>query len=311
MIRARGLGRTFGDFVAVEGVDLDVAEGEVFGFLGPNGAGKTTTVRLLTAVIGPTSGRASVAGHDVVASPDAVRASVGILTETPGLYVRLDAVENLRFFAELHGVADIDAKIRAVLERLDLWDRRLEPVGGWSKGMRQRLAIARAVLHDPKVLFLDEPTSALDPAAARTVRELVLELRKGGRTIVLCTHNLDEAERLCDRIAVIKTRVLRIGTPMELTRDLDTTRTIVTLAGEAAAVAGAVRALPFVRSVEAEGRVLRVGLDEADNPALVRALVGADAAIVSVERHDKTLEEVYLDLVGANAGRERLAEAAQ
>ncbi|AKF08035.1 ABC transporter ATP-binding protein [Sandaracinus amylolyticus] len=301
MIRAENLGRRFGDFVALEGLDLEIAEGEVFGLLGPNGAGKTTTVRLLTAVISPTTGRATVAGFDVATQAEQVRAHVGILTETPGIYVRLDAVENLRFFADIHGLRDTDARIRAVLERLDLWARRKEPVGGWSKGMRQRLAIARAVLHEPKVVFLDEPTSALDPAAARTVRELVTELRREGRTIILCTHNLDEAERLCDRIGVLRTRLLRVDTPAGLCRDLERACTIVRLATAHGAIADVARALPFVRDVELAGDTLRIALDdpESQNPALVRALVEAGAEIRTVSEEVRTLEQVYLELVGA------------
>ncbi|UJR79356.1 ABC transporter ATP-binding protein [Sandaracinus amylolyticus] len=302
MIRAENLGRRFGDFVALEGLDLEIAQGEVFGLLGPNGAGKTTTVRLLTAVISPTTGRATVAGFDVATHPEQVRANVGILTETPGIYVRLDAVENLRFFADIHGLRDPDARIRAVLERLDLWARRKEPVGGWSKGMRQRLAIARAVLHEPKVVFLDEPTSALDPAAARTVRELVTDLRREGRTIILCTHNLDEAERLCDRIGVLRTRLLRVDTPARLCRDLERASTIVRLVAPDAALLDVARALPFVRDAALAGDTMRIALDdpEAHNPALVRALVEAGAEIRTVSEEVRTLEQVYLELVGAS-----------
>ena len=301
MIRAEGLSRRFGDFVAVDALDLDVAEGEVFGFLGPNGAGKTTTVRMLAALIAPSAGRAIVAGHSVIDAPDRVRAAIGILTEVPGLYVRLDAVENLRFFGEIHGVPRLEKRIVEVLDRLDLGGRRHEPVGGWSKGMRQRLAIARAILHAPRVLFLDEPTSALDPLAARTVRELVGELRRDGRTVVLCTHNLDEAERLCDRIAVIKTRVLRAGTPTALRRASERARTVVRLvrAGDRD-VAAIARALPFVSAAELEGDELRVALEDPEqgNPILVRELVAAGAEIRSVIEESRTLEQVYLELVG-------------
>jgi ABC-2 type transport system ATP-binding protein len=302
VIRAAGLTRRFGDFVAVEGVDLEISQGEVFGLLGPNGAGKTTTVRMLTALIAPTSGRAIVAGHSVTEEPDAVRAKVGMLTETPGLYVRLTAIENLRFFADIYGVRDADAKIRAILDRLDLGSHVHVPVGAWSKGMRQRLAIARAVLHDPAVLFLDEPTSALDPVAARAVRELVADLRRDGRTIVLCTHNLDEAERLCDRIAIIKQRPIRIDTPARLRRDLEGSRTVVRLAPPIPeGMLGVVRALPGVREASLEVGTLRVSLDDpsARTPALVRTLVELGASILSVQEETRTLEEAYLALVGA------------
>lgn len=300
MIRAEKLSRHFGDFIAVDGLDLDIGAGEIFGLLGPNGAGKTTTVRLLTAGIAPTSGRASVAGFDVTTHPEEVRARVGILTETPGVYIRLDAVENLRYFAELHGIRDMDARIRSVLERLDLWSRRREPVGGFSKGMRQRLAIARAILHEPKVVFLDEPTSALDPRAARNVRELVAELRAEGRTIILCTHNLDEAERLCDRIAILKTRLLCVDAPSRLERERQRSFTLVRVGNLVSAHVEVVRALPCVREVAEDGDMLRVGVLDAerDNPVIVRALVEAGADIRAVVEEARSLEQVYLELVG-------------
>ncbi len=306
MIRAEKLGRRFGDFIAVDELDLDVNEGEVFGLLGPNGAGKTTTVRLLTAGIAPTSGRASVAGFDVTTHAHEVRARVGILTETPGVYVRLDAVENLRYFAELHEIRNVDERIRCVLERLDLWSRRHEPVAGFSKGMRQRLAIARAIIHEPKVVFLDEPTSALDPAAARNVRELVTDLRAEGRTIVLCTHNLHEAERLCDRIAILKTRLLCLDTPSRVRRGQKQTSTLVRLATPESSFIDVVRALPCVRGAEFDGDMLRVSVldPEHDNPVVVRALVQAGASIRAVSDEANSLEQVYLELVGASRSGE-------
>src|SRR6188508_892735 len=204
MLVASGLGRRFGDRWAVRDLSIEVRRGEVLGLLGPNGAGKTTTVRLLTALIEPTEGRAWVDGLDVTERPEEVRARVGILTETPGLYEKLSATANLEFFGRLYG---LDASTRAeriehYLRLFSLWDRRDDVAGNFSKGMKQKLAIARALLHDPAVVFLDEPTAALDPEAAYVVREAIEDLRKAGRTIVLATHNLDEADRLCDRVAL-------------------------------------------------------------------------------------------------------------
>ena len=197
MIRATGLGRRFGALWAIRDMDLEVRRGEVLGLLGPNGAGKTTTVRVLTSLIEPSEGRATVDGFDVVAEPEAVRARVGILTETPGLYEKLSATANLDFFGRLYG---LDASTRAerierYLRLFSLWERRDEPAGTFSKGMKQKLAIARALLHEPAVVFLDEPTAALDPEAAFIVREAIEGLRRSGRTIVLATHTLDEANR--------------------------------------------------------------------------------------------------------------------
>ena len=218
MLRATGLGRRFGELWAIRGVDLEVKRGEVLGLLGPNGAGKTTTVRVLTALIAPTEGRAWVDGLDVTERPEEVRSRVGILTETPGLYEKLSASANLDFFGRLYG---LDAATRAeraehYLRLFSLWDRRDDVAGNFSKGMKQKLAIARALLHEPAVVFLDEPTAALDPEAAYIVREAIESLRRSGRTIVLATHNLDEADRLCDRVAFVRGGLLRVDSPAGL-----------------------------------------------------------------------------------------------
>lgn len=303
MIRAEKLTKRFGDHLALADLDLDVPEGEVFGLLGPNGAGKTTALRLLTGLVAPTSGRAEIAGVNVDADSEGVRARIGLLTETPGLYPRLDSVENLTFFADIYGVENASGKIASLLKRLELWDRRKEAAGALSKGMRQKLALARALLHDPKVVFLDEPTSALDPASAKVVRALIGELKSERRTVVLCTHNLDEADRLADRIGVLrKGRLVHVGTPAELRHRLYGRATVVTLAEEALGFVDAVRALSFVLEVTTLGRTLRIASDAPDvnNPALVRALVAAGANVVEVKGETKALEDVYLDLLGAH-----------
>jgi ABC-2 type transport system ATP-binding protein len=195
MIETRNLSKRFGASMAVDGLTLSVKRGEIFALLGPNGAGKTTTVRMLACLIAPSSGEATVAGCDVTCEQDAIRARIGILTESPGLYDKLSAAQNLAFFAQLYGlsVEVRERQVKRYLTMLGLWERRSEPVGGFSKGMKQKLAIARALLHEPEVVFLDEPTSALDPEAAKIVRDFIAELKSEGRTIFLCTHNLDEA----------------------------------------------------------------------------------------------------------------------
>jgi ABC-2 type transport system ATP-binding protein len=205
---------------AVDDLTVNVKEGEVFGFLGPNGAGKTTTVRMLTSLIGITSGTAVVNGLQVGKDDQAIRQSVGILTETPGMYERLTAEKNLSIYANLYGVKDVKGTVEKYLRMLGLWDRRLDEAGGFSKGMRQKLAIARALLHEPRILFLDEPTSGLDPEASHLVRDFIEELKTQGRTILLCTHNLDEADRLCDRIAIFKTRLIAVDSPENLRKHL-------------------------------------------------------------------------------------------
>ena len=235
MIRTESLAKFFQSdhrtIKAVEGLDLQVHEGEVFGFLGPNGAGKTTTVRLLTSLIAPTArprlGQRSGGGQGRRAES---AASVGILTESPGLYERLSASYNLEIFAELYGCKRSAGQVEKYLRLLDLWDRRDTEAGTFSKGMKQKLAIARALLHEPPVVFLDEPTAALDPEAAKTVRDFIETLRGQGRTIFLCTHNLDEAERLCDRIGVFKQRLIAVDTPEALRRQLFGRQTVIHLA---------------------------------------------------------------------------------
>jgi len=299
MIHTEALTRRFGENLAVDGVTLDVRQGEVFGFLGPNGAGKTTTVRMLAALIAPTSGKAWVNGHRVGAENGPVRASIGLLTETPGLYPRLNAEDNLSFFARLHGLTDVAAPVARYLALLGLWERRSQPVGEFSKGMQQKLAIARALLHEPPILFLDEPTSALDPEAARIVREFIETLKGEGRTIFMCTHNLNEADRLCDRVAVIKQRLIRVDAPAALRHGLYGQSVRIRLRLVTPAVLAAVEALPFVEDVAEVDGGLRVVLDDppAQNPGLVRAVVDAGGDVQFVEQETQTLEQVYFDLM--------------
>ncbi len=298
MIRTEGLGRRFGEKVAVEGLDLEVREGEALALLGPNGAGKTTTVRMLSCILSPTSGTAWVGGHSITAEPEAVRRAVGVLTESPGLYRRLSARRNLEFFGELYGVRDVKDRVEKYLRFFGLWERRNDPVGTLSKGMRQKLALARALLHEPKVLLLDEPTAGLDPESAKAVRDFIRELKAEGRTVLLCTHNLPEAEGLADRIALLRTRLIALGTPRELKERFSGTCVVVELLNPHE---GLVRALdlPGVRGAELEGNELRVELTDPHRsvPALVRRLVELGAEIMGVRRPETSLEEVYLKLM--------------
>ncbi len=296
------LTRSFGSLLAVDRLSLSIPKGSVFGFLGPNGAGKTTTVRILSALIAPSSGTATVAGYKLGADDQAIRRSVGILTETPGLYDRLSAMENLVYFGQLYDLEKSRATQQAerYLRDLDLWERKDEKVGGFSKGMRQKLAIARALLHEPPVLFLDEPTVGLDPEAARTVLNFIKTLRSEGRTIVLTTHILPEADEMCDIICIFKTQLIRVDTPQRLRAGLFGQGVQVRLAGEAGNYVNAVKALSFVKDALANDNTLSVQLDDPDgqSPALVQALINAGAQIRSVEPISHTLEEVYMQLVG-------------
>lgn len=297
MIQALGLTRRYGPRVAVEDLRFEVRPGEVLGLLGPNGAGKTTTVRLLAGLLAPSAGDALVAGHSVARAPEKVRPRVGVVPENPGFYKRLTVRRNLRFFAELYGVRD-PRRVEEALARVGLEERAEEPVATLSKGLRQRLALARALVHDPPVLLLDEPTSGLDPEAAKEVRDLLAELSLAHRAILLCTHNLAEAERLCHRIAVLKTRLVAVGSPAELKQRLFGRRVVVTLANPRPGLDRALD-LPFVRSAALDGNRLFVALEapERHNPILVRRLVELGAEILFVAEEERTLEEVYLELV--------------
>ncbi|MBM4430069.1 MAG: ABC transporter ATP-binding protein [Chloroflexi bacterium] len=299
MIQTQDLTRRFGDILAVDRLSIDVQEGEVFGFLGPNGAGKTTTVRMLTCLIAPTSGSAVVNGHRVGQEDMAIRRTVGILTETPGLYDRLSAEQNLQVFAQLYQVQEPARQIERYLRMLDLWERRQEPAATLSKGMKQKLALARMLLHEPRVLFLDEPTSALDPEAARLVREFIAGLSQEGRTIFLCTHNLDEADRLCDRIAVFKNRLLVVDTPQRLRSQLFGRKVIFHLRQADQPLADTLRGLPFVQDCTLVDNKLVVRLDapETHNPEIVRTLVGLGADVLFVGELRRSLEDVYLQLI--------------
>lgn len=304
MIHTENLTRVFErpkaePLTAVDGLSIDVARGEIFGFLGPNGAGKTTTIRMLSALIQPTAGAAVVNGYRVGEQNTEIRRSVGLLTETPGMYDRLSAEYNLRLFAQLYGVEDIDGQVKKYLSMMGLWERRGDVVGGFSKGMRQKLALARALLHEPDLVFLDEPTAGLDPEAAHMVRAFIQELKTQDRTIFLCTHNLDEADRLCDRIAVFKTQLLVVDTPANLRRKLFGRQIVFHLAEDAAAFAPAVQDMPFVQDVQAIDNKLVVRLNDPDsqNPTLVRALVNAGASIQFVGELRYSLEDIYLQLM--------------
>ena len=303
MIETQGLGRTFGDIVAVEDLNLQVRDGEAFAFLGPNGAGKTTTVRMLCCLISSTTGKAFIDGLDTTHAPDRVkiRGMIGFLPEAPGLYESLSAERNLDFFARLYHVpeAERDQRIMDLLKTLDLWDRRGDAVGKFSKGMKQKIAIARALIHEPKYLFLDEPTSGLDPEASHMVRDFLLELKKEGRTIFLNTHNLDEAQRVCDRIGILKRRLLAIGTPENLARQYFGRTTVVHLKNLSSEMSAAVRGMPSVLDVrEVEGRMLIDLEDPAkQNPLIVERLASMGGQIMYVNELRHGLEDIYLKLV--------------
>jgi ABC-2 type transport system ATP-binding protein len=304
MIETVGLGRTFDGKAAVEDLNLKIEQGEVFGLLGPNGAGKTTTMRMLACLIRQTSGTAYVNGFEINKENDAqrIRAIVGVLPESPGLYESLSATRNLDFFAQLYGVSkDRRAqRIEELLKMLELWDRRDEPIATYSKGMKQKIAIARAFVHDPQVVFLDEPTAGLDPQASLTVREFLIALKKEGRTVFINSHHLDEVERLCDRIAVMNRTALAVGSPKELARRYWGRTTVIELTNHEPSFTDIVRRFDFALNVRTDdGRIL-VDLDDPEerNPVIVEALTRAGAKIEYVTELKRSLEDVYMKLIG-------------
>jgi ABC-2 type transport system ATP-binding protein len=304
-----GLCKRFGDRVAFEGLSFEIGRGEIFGFLGPNGAGKTTTVRTLGTLVAPTSGAASVAGIPLAPENGVeIRRRISIMPEAPGLYLRLSVAENLECFADLYELPESDDRIDRALEAVDLVDRAHDLCGTLSKGLRQRVALARTLLSDPEVVFLDEPTSGLDPVAAHEVRDLIASLGRGGVTIFLTTHRLEEAERLCDRVAIVNTTLRTIGRPDDLRdRLFATTLTVRTLAPLAApdkVFAG----LVGVDGWAQQGRdryVLAVSEATVAAPAVVRALVAAGADVLSIGQSHHSLEDVYLEWIGEDAQAQR------
>jgi ABC-2 type transport system ATP-binding protein len=299
VIRTHNLTKKFGNILAVEQLNLEVGEGEVFGFLGPNGAGKTTTVRMLTCLIAPTGGSAIVNGFTCGKDDKKIRQSVGILTETPGIYDSLSAAYNLEIFANLYDVKDVRGQVDKYLRMLGLWERRDDEAGTFSKGMKQKLAVARALLHEPRIIFLDEPTAGLDPESAHVVHDFIEELRKEGRTIFLCTHNLDEADRLCDRIGVFKTHLLVVDSPANLRAQVFGRKVVFHLRQVEEGAVSQIRSLPFVKESRVVENKLVVTLDDPENqnPQIIRRLVEAGAEIQFVGELRHSLEDVYLQLV--------------
>jgi ABC-2 type transport system ATP-binding protein len=298
MIQTQDLSKQFGDFLAVDGVTLDVRPGQVLALLGQNGAGKTTTVRMLTSVLTPTRGWARVAGHDVVAEPAKVRSLVGVLTEQHGLYLRMSADEYLDFYGRIYRLDSAARQKRSadLLEYFGIGEFARRPIGQYSKGMRQKLALARTLLHEPPVLLLDEPTSAMDPESARLVRQAIAGLRSANRTIIICTHNLVEAELLADKIAIIyRGRILIQGTVEELRRALlGPAEYDVRLRG---GWRGGTLDLPPGVTLTGEsdaGPRFRVEDPQSANPELLKSLIASGAEVVAMQEVPHTLEEIYL-----------------
>ena len=303
MIETTDLTKKFGDLTAVDGVSFKVAEGEVFGFLGPNGAGKTTTVRMLCCLISKSSGDAHVGGYDVAKEHDSleIRQMIGVVPDNVGLYESLSAYKNLDLYGRLYGMPEARRRenIERYLTMLDLWEKRDVAAGTFSKGMKQKLAIARALVHDPKVLFMDEPTANLDPESSKTVRDFILELKEQKRTIFLNTHNLDEAQRICDRIAILNTRLMATGTPRELENMVGGKTAVVELTKASDAAVATLKKKFTGLTVSPDGLKLTFASSDPDElmPEIVDAVVRAGGRVHYAGVEGSSLEATYLQLV--------------
>jgi ABC-2 type transport system ATP-binding protein len=302
LIETENLTRKFGDVTAVDSVTLRVDQGEIFGFLGPNGAGKTTTVRMLCCLISKTSGEARVADYEIGNKSDSVkiRKLIGFVSDNVGLYDGLTAYENLDYYGKLYKCPEPRRKenIERFLKMLGLWEKKDAFAGTLSKGMKQKLAIARALIHDPEILFMDEPTANLDPESAKTVREFILELKKQKKTIFLNTHNLDEAQRVCDRIGILNTKLMAVGTPQELEYSVGARKTVIELDEVSDAILNALnRTSPGKVTRDVSKLTIELANPKKENPAIVRAIVEAGGNVQSVSITASSLEDAYLKLV--------------
>ncbi len=305
MIETENLTRKFGNLTAVDNLNLSVDEGEVFGLLGPNGAGKTTTVRMLCCLISKSSGRARIGSYEVGSEENAlkIRRIIGLVPDNVGLYESLTAYENLDYYGTLYRRTDSQRKEsnEYFLKLLGLWEKKDVLVGTFSKGMKQKLAIARALVHDPKIVFMDEPTANLDPEASKSVREFILELKKERKTIFLNTHNLDEAQRICDKIGILNTKLMATGTPEELERSIHGRKTVIQLRQVNEAILDSLRKLKVKNLVRESNKLtLDVTNPAEQNPDIINAIVSSGGRIETVTVTTSSLEEAYLKLVREN-----------
>lgn len=302
MIEAKNLTKKFGETTAVDNLTFHVAEGEIFGLLGPNGAGKTTTIRMLCCLISKTSGEAQIAGYRIGNGADslAIRKLIGLVPDNIGLYEELSPYENLDYYGKLYECPEPERKERIAyfLKMLDLWEKRDQPVSDFSKGMKQKVAIARALIHDPQLLFFDEPTANLDPESSRVVRDFILTLKKDGKTVFLNTHNLDEAQRICDRIGILKTKLLVVNTPEQLEKTIWGSRTVIQVEQINDQILAAVRKLnPKDLRVEENKIILALADPQKENPDFVQEIVAAGGRIQYVTQLNPGLEETYIKVI--------------
>jgi len=301
MITVENLTKKFGNITAIENISFNINESEIFGFLGPNGAGKTTTIRILSTLISPTSGKITIDNRDNSSNGEYIRSITGLLTESPGMYEKISAYDNLEYYSSFYNIPGSIRKnnIEKYLKMFDLWDRKDDLAGTYSKGMKQKLALSRALIHEPKILLLDEPTAGLDPESAHMVRIFIESLKKEKTTVFLCTHNLEEASNLSDRVCIIKKKIIRIATLSELQNDDKNKRAEIIFTDDADRYVKLLEGITGIKTVHAEKNraIVVIEKPEISNPLIIKKLINSGAGILYFNEVKATLEEIYLDLI--------------
>jgi ABC-2 type transport system ATP-binding protein len=301
MITVENLTKKFETVTAVENISFNINESEIFGFLGPNGAGKTTTIRMLSTLISQTSGKITIDNRSPESDGEYIRSIIGLLTESPGMYEKISAYDNLEYYSSFYNIPGTKRKdnIERYLKMFDLWNRKDDLAGTYSKGMKQKLALSRALIHEPKILFLDEPTAGLDPESAHMVRNFIESLKKEKTTVFLCTHNLEEASNLSDRVCIIKRKIIRIATLSELQSDDKNKRVEIIFTENASKYIKLLEEIDKIKDIQADNNraILVIEEPEISNPLIIKKLVGNGAEILYFNEIKATLEEIYLDLI--------------
>jgi ABC-2 type transport system ATP-binding protein len=307
MITVENLTRKFKDITAVKNISFDIDESEIFGFLGPNGAGKTTTIRMLSTLISPDSGKITIDGKDTRSHGEYIREITGLLTESPGMYEKISAYDNLKYYSSFYNIPDDrrNKNIEKYLKMFDLWERKDDLAGTYSKGMKQKLALSRALIHEPKILLLDEPTAGLDPESAHMVRNFIDSLKKEKTTVFLCTHNLEEASSLSDRVCIIKKKIIRIATLSELQNGDRGKRVEIVFRDDADKYTKLIKETSQIKNIQTDKNkaMLVIENPEISNPIILKKLVDSGAKIIYFNQIKASLEEIYLDLIRDEKGK--------
>ncbi len=301
MIKVENLNKKFETITAVENISFDINESEIFGFLGPNGTGKTTTIRMLSTLISQTSGKITIDNRSPESDGEYIRSIIGLLTESPGMYEKISAYDNLDYYSSFYSISNTIRKnnIKKYLKMFDLWDRKDDLAGTYSKGMKQKLALSRALIHEPKILFLDEPTAGLDPESAHMVRNFIESQKKEKTTVFLCTHNLEEASNLSDRVCIIKRKIIRIATLSELQSDDKNKRVEIVFTDDADRYIKLLEEIDEIKNIQSDKNkaTLVIEKPEISNPIIIKKLVDSGAQVLYFNEIKATLEEIYLDLI--------------